>query len=969
MSKATTRAGSSNQTLRPNTTLLTFLIADVRGYSRFTHDHGDEAAARLADRFAEIVDAVLSGYEGRVIELRGDEALAVFPSARSALKGAVALQQAFRATTQDDPRLPLRAGIGLDAGEAIPIRGGYRGGALNLAARLCSIAGAGEILASEAVIHLARKTEGLAFVDRGQVRLKGIPDPVRVLQIAPEGELPEALPPLQPILVTHPTNLPDEPTPFVGREDDIARIVAMLQQSGVRLVTLTGPGGTGKTRLALQVGNTLLYAFHDGVFFCDLAPLTDSNLVLVTIAEVLGVKEDSGTELMDSLTAHLRDKHLLLVLDNAEHVIDCAPCVASLLDDCRDLHILVTSRIPLHLSREQECPVFPLALPDIRQLPSLEELSRYDAVALFLQRAAAVNPAFTVTNETAPAIAQICAHLDGLPLAIELAAARIKLFPPQALLQRLDHRLRILTGGARDKPTRQQTLRGAIDWSYSLLTPEEQTLFARLAVFSGGFSFESAEVVANGDGRIDVFEGLASLVDKNLVRQEGEEEPRFTMLETIREYAEEKLLDREEDAAGRDAHAAYFVQLAEEAGSQLRGMKQQEWSRRLDVEFPNIRAAVGYLMACDRIEDVMLLSAALVDYWAPTVQRREFRRWLTEALACDHGQTGPRARGRALWAINTDTETPEEDRAAEPMIEEALALLRAAGDRQGLARALASYAGIAAWRQDRDLADIRWKEAMAMMQEIGDSRGVASALLSLSYNHMWRGEYDLAAQRQEQALPLARKAGDLAAVAEVSHALGHAAQGMDDTDLATRRYEEALAAYRQLGATYDVGLLLFDLATVGLDRGELESIAPRLIEARSLFEQLDAPRLAAATLGTHGLLAARQAQYDLAECYLRSALTELQVIGNKHYLIEVMGYMAELALRRGDVTRAARLLGAWDTLCEEKEGKLEFPPWRGDHVGAIRQVREALGDEAWERAHSAGAAMSLGEAVRDALEK
>jgi class 3 adenylate cyclase len=443
--------------------LLTFLIADVRGYTRFTAEYGDERGAQLADRFAELSEGVVEQYEGKVIELRGDEVLCVFPSARNALRGAVALQSAFSGAVQEDPSLPLLVGIGLDAGEPIPVRGGYRGGALNLAARLCSIAGQGEILASETVIGLARKTEGLAFVDRGQVILKGLFAPVRVLQIAPEGELPEELPPLQPILVTHPTNLPDDSTPFIGREREIDQIARLLQDPHIRMVTLTGPGGTGKTRLALQVGNTLLYDYRDGVFFVSLASMAEPMLVPSAIAEVLGVKEEAGKSVLDTLAGHLGERHVLLVLDNYEHLLAASSVVSSLLDRCRELHILVTSRIPLHLAREHEYAVPPLSVPELTQLPDLDRLIEYEAVVLFAERAQAVKADFRLTDENAGAVAEMCARLDGLPLAIELAAARIKLFPPQALLQRLSSRLKLLTGGAKDRANRHQTLRGAID--------------------------------------------------------------------------------------------------------------------------------------------------------------------------------------------------------------------------------------------------------------------------------------------------------------------------------------------------------------------------------------------------------------------------------------------------------------------------------------------------------------------------
>jgi class 3 adenylate cyclase len=362
--------------------LLTFLLADIRGYTRYAAEQGDHAAARLSERFLSLCREVVSSHGGDVFGSAGDQALAAFTSAHAALHSAIALQTRMAEEQAAHRDLPLTAGIGLDTGEGVKIGHDYRGNAINLAARLCSLAGGGEIFASEAVITVARKVKGLAVVDRGEVTLKGLVHPIRIVQIGPAGSLPDSLPPLQPILVTHPTNLPDEPTPFIGRSGDIAAITALLRQPSVRLVTMTGTGGTGKTRLALQVGMSVLYSFRDGVFFVDLAPLSDPSLVSSAITEVLGVKEEGGKELVETLTTSLREKHLLLVLDNFEHLLDACRVVASLLDACRELNILVTSRIPLHLSREREYPVAPLAVPDPAHLPpDLTHLSQYEAVA------------------------------------------------------------------------------------------------------------------------------------------------------------------------------------------------------------------------------------------------------------------------------------------------------------------------------------------------------------------------------------------------------------------------------------------------------------------------------------------------------------------------------------------------------------------------------------------------------------
>jgi predicted ATPase len=469
--------------------------------------------------------------------------------------------------------------------------------------------------------------EELVYLDRGEVQLKGLPEPVRLIQVVREADVPEEVAPFS-LPEARISPLPLQPTPFIGRQREVEEIKALLGREEVRLLTLTGPGGTGKTRLALQAAERAMGLFSDGVVFVSLASLTDPGLVPFTIAGILKVKERSGQPILETLIEHLRAKRLLLVLDNFEHLLPAAEVVSHLLAVCPELTILVTSRAVLHLAAEHEYPVLPLALPDPRHLPELGALSQYDAVTLFVQRAQTVTPSFAVANENAPAVAEICQRLDGLPLAIELAATRIKLFPPQALLQRLSSRLKLLTGGATDRPTRQQTLRNTLDWSYSLLSEEEQALFARLAVFAGGCSFEAAEAVCNPEGELDLLAGMASLVDRSLIRQEGEEEPRFSMLETIREYAHEKLDERGEGHTIRAAHAGYFLQLAEEAEPELTGPKQGAWLSRLDEELDNLRGALRWFLERGEVEEELRLAAALFCYWRPRGFWSEGGRWL-----------------------------------------------------------------------------------------------------------------------------------------------------------------------------------------------------------------------------------------------------------------------------------------------------------------------------------------------------
>ena len=527
---------------------VTFLFTDIEGSTTRWEQHREAMQAALA-RHDAILRQAIEAHGGQVFKTVGDAFYAVFATAPDALQAAITAQQTLQAEPWPEALAPVLVRMALHTGAAEQREGDYFGPPLNRIARLLAAGHGGQILLSMATHGLIRdqRPPGVELRDLGEHRLKDLTMPEHIFQVvAPT--LPSGFPPLKTLDV-RPSNLPMQRSPLIGREREVAAVAALLRRDDVGLVTLLGPGGVGKTRLSLQVAVDLLDDFKDGVWFVNLAPITDPALVPSTIAQTLGVKEAGGEPLPETLKAYLREKRLLLLLDNFEQVVAAAPLVADLLASARHLKVLITSREVLHLYGEHEYPVPPLALPDLKHLPPLDYLSQYAAVALFIQRAQAIKPDFQVTNANAPAVAEICARLDGLPLAIELAAVRVRLFPPEALLGRLEHRLKALAGGARDLPARQQTLRGTIDWSYQLLDPAEQTLFARLGVFVGGCTLEAAEAVCNPDGALplEVLDALTSLVDKSLLRQHGDRtstldsEPRFGMFETVREYALERL--------------------------------------------------------------------------------------------------------------------------------------------------------------------------------------------------------------------------------------------------------------------------------------------------------------------------------------------------------------------------------------------------------------------------------------------
>src|SRR5947207_2111501 len=567
---------------------ITLLFTDIEG-STLLLQHVGEQYSRVLAQCRQVLRTAFQQFHGHEVDTQGDALFFAFARATDAVSAAVAAQRALASHTWPEG-VAVRVRMGLHTGEPQPTAEGYVGMDVHLAARIMSAGHGGQVLLSQTTRHLVEKhlREGVSLQDLGEHRLKDLQQKSHLFQLVIAG-LPADFPPLK-ALDTHPHNLPVQPTPLIGRQREVAAVQQLLLREDVRLLTLTGPGGSGKTRLGLHVAAELSDHFTDGIYFVNLAPISDAELVVPTIAQTLGMKESPTRSMVEQLQIFLQEKQLLLVLDNFEQVVSAAPRLSDLLARCSHLKLLVTSRAGLHLLAEHEFAVPPLSLPDLKHLPTLVRLSQYESVALFIARAQALQPDFQVSNATAPAVAEICARLDGLPLAIELAAARIKLLPPPALLARLGQRLAVLTSGGRDAPARQQTLRKTIEWSYQLLDAEEQRLFRRLSVFVGGCTLEAIEAVC---GTLDksigverVLDGVGSLIDKSLLQQteqEGEE-PRLLMLETIWEYALEALSATGELETAQQAHAAYYLALAEQAEPELEGPRQARWFERLERE-------------------------------------------------------------------------------------------------------------------------------------------------------------------------------------------------------------------------------------------------------------------------------------------------------------------------------------------------------------------------------------------------
>jgi predicted ATPase len=765
----------------------------------------------------------------------------------------------------------------------------------------------------------------LPLLDLGEHRLKDLLQPEHLFQLLIEG-LPSEFPALK-TLGNRPTNLPAQPNRMIGRHKELEEILQLLRSDDVRLVTLTGPGGTGKTRLALQVGAELLDEFRSGVFFVSLAPIGDEDLLVPTIAQALAIREISGEALAATLTAYLSDKQMLLVLDNFEHIVGAAPAIASLLEAAPEIRILATSRERLRLSAEQVYEVPPLMLPDAAQ-EDLGTLLETDAVALFLARAEAVTPNFALTQENAASVVAICRRLEGLPLALELAAARIAALSPSALLSRLSERLAVLTGGARDIGERHRTLRNTIEWSYELLEAPDELLFRRLAVFVDGCRLDASEAVCNSEhGDVTTLDGLQSLVDKSLVRNrpDSDGEPRFWMLETIREYAIERLAKSGEVEKIARRHAQHFLELAEQAEPDLWAQQTDVWLPRLDPEEANFRAALGWALAREQAEVAVRLTGALYPFWEIRARHGEARAWLSRALALD-GAVPPSCRAKALVAAGRATSWQGEMGDAIAILEEAAELSRQLGDLEGVGRCLGFIGHGLLFTGNAERAAAVLDEAVNLARSAGNPHGVARAIYNSAFVAIEQRDFDRACELFGEAAQIGRSEGTKLPEAKC---------------LARHGYACALA-------------------------GDYERAAALLDEGVALFTELGETTWTQLAFRYQGLLALLDGRIDEAESLLRTSLMEGREQAPQWEVAHWLEELAAVAAAKDEALRAAKLWGATDALFE-KLGLATHEENRQVRKRFRDDLQEPPGGDSRAEAWAQGHAMTLKQAVAYAL--
>lgn len=888
---------------------ITFLFTDIEGSTQLWERQHARMQAAFARQEAILRQAAAT-YGGYAYKMIGDAFQIAFDTAPAALCAALEAQRLLQAEPWGET--PIRVRMALHTGVTEERGDDYVGPALNRVARLMSAGHGGQVLITQVTYELLWDDlpAEVSLRDLGEHRFKDLVRPEHVYQLVSPGLLSD-FPPLKS-LDALPNNLPIQLTSFIGREMEMVGIKLLITVDRARMVTLTGPGGTGKTRLALQVAADLLDTFRDGVWLVELAPLADPALVPQTVAAVLGAREVPGKSISMVLSEHLRSKQLMLILDNCEHVVEaCARLAGVLLQACPDLHILATSREILGAGGEAPFRVPSLSTPDIRHMPSFDDLTQSEAVRLFVERAAQASPDFSLVPANAPVIARICSRLDGIPLAIELAAARVRLLSVDQIAARLDDSFRLLTGGSRTVLPRHQTLKALIDWSYNLLSEAERRLFLQLSVFAGGWTLEAAETVCEGS---EVFELMSQLVDKSLVLASHGEGPgcgskretRYRLLETIRQYAHDRLLEAGGGEAVRGRHLDFYLSLARQAEPHLRGKDQVVWLDHLEEELDNLRLAHEWSLTTN-LSAGLQMGALLLWFWHIRGHGSEGIARLQGLLDAEANRRGSQQiepamrldRAYALDAAGFLLAMQNKYDESTALLQESLDSFRELGQagRRGAAMALLHLASII---NDQELA-LTWnEESLAVFREIGDKFNMAECLQGLAGLRMFEGGFTDGIAAIEEDLALRRELGDQDGMGTAFNIYGILMVDQGDYRRAQQLYEQALACYSAVNNIRYISQVTFNLARLAWVQGDYDQATRRCDEIMAMGQEQRSRNLTANAISFLGLLDWSKGNFDLAERRAKESLLVGQELDDFSLIISSHYILAKIALSKGD---------------------------------------------------------------------
>jgi len=945
---------------------VTLLFTDIEGSTRLIQQLGDRYAGVLKE-CRRLLRAAFRQGNGYEVDTQGDAFFVVFERAADAISSAIMAQRAFFAARWPDEAL-VRVRMGIHTGEPKPAEEGYIGLDVHYAARIMSAAHGGQVLLSQVTRDLVADelSDGVTLRDLGDYRLKDIARLSRLFQLVVP-DLPADFPPLTisgPRRVLY--NVPSPSTSFVGREHEVETVSKLLREADVRLLTLIGTAGVGKTRLALQVAAVVAEQFAGGVSFAALDQLSDADGVLPAIAQALDVQERRDAPLSEQVRAALREQPCLLILDNFEQVLPARQVIINLLAGCPQLKVLVTSRVLLHVQAEHLFEVSPLPLPEPGSSRDLAKLTRCAAIALFVQRAGSVAPNFHLTSANAAAVVGICTRLDGIPLAIELAAARIRHFPASTVLSQLERGLANLQGNMQDVPARQQTLRGAIAWSYQLLEPAEQRVFRRLAVFTNGASFEAADQVCTIEGESEerVAEILVALVDKSMVQRQEQEEKgiRFWLLQALCEYGVERLVEAGELEATRTAHAAYYLSWTERAVPLLTGAEQIHWLDLLDQEYENVRTALEWMLENTgeeiwRAEQALRLCVTLLGYWEIRGYFRESMAYLERALVNSHG-VAPPVRAQALHGAGFLALMQDDNERAEKFLRESQALFRESGDRAAMADILRLQGNLAMVKSSYKVARRLLEEALAIFRERRDALKTASTRMALAEIAISQCDYPRArALLEEDPASYSTLGQDGSAYPLFLLSLLNFLSRGDFAE-ARRQAEESLARFKAVGNRRFVAyalnllgeiLLAEDAREEGIGEKEEERAKARsmLEESLAILKTVGDRSGTAAALISLARLAAQQGENKAAQALYAESWELLREIGARGLAAACLEGWAEVAVARGMPERAVKLWGIAATLRAAILAPMP-PVDRAAYVHAVALTRANLGEETFQ---------------------